>query len=274
MVSKTPASAFLLVLPLLIALSLFACSKVPLSGREQLNMVPESSLIATSTQQYQQFLGSHQVIRNTSQSEEVTRVGQRIAQAVEEYFARQHRKGELKNYHWEFNLVASSEANAWAMPGGKVVVYKGILPITRTDAGLAAVIGHEVAHVVAKHGNERMSQQLIAKMGGMALSTALAKEPAATQQLWGQVFGVGTQVGVLLPFSRLQESEADRLGLIFMAMAGYDPHAAIGVWQRMMQMQGARTTPEFLSTHPSDAKRIRDIRREIPEAMSYYTPRP
>jgi len=274
MVSKTPASAFLLVLPLLISLCLFACSKVPLSGREQLNLVPESSLISTSTQQYQQFLESHQVIRNTSQGKEVKRVGQRIAQAVEEYFTRQHRQEVLKDYHWEFNLVASSEANAWAMPGGKVVVYKGILPITRTDAGLAAVIGHEVAHVVAKHGNERMSQQLIAKMGGMALSTALAKEPAATQQLWSQVFGVGTQVGVLLPFSRLQESEADRLGLIFMAMAGYDPHAAIGVWQRMMQLQGARTTPEFLSTHPSDAKRIRDIRREIPEAMPYYTPRP
>jgi predicted Zn-dependent protease len=192
---------------------------------------------------------------------------------VEQFMISRNMGDQLAGYQWEFILVNSPEVNAWALPGGKVAVYTGILPITQDEAGLAAVMGHEVAHVVGKHGSERMSQQLVAQMGGQALSAVLADKPQATQALWMQVFGVGAQVGLMLPYSRLQEREADHLGLIFMAIAGYDPHAAIGVWQRMAEEKGGKGPPEFLSTHPADESRIRDIREDIPEAMRYYRPR-
>jgi predicted Zn-dependent protease len=175
----------------------------------------------------------------------------------------------LKDYKWEFNLIESEEKNAWAMPGGKVVVYEGILPITKDEAGLAVVMGHEIAHAIAKHGNERMSQGLIAQMGGMALSKALEEQPGKTRQLWMTVFGVGAQFGVMLPFSRLQETEADHLGLIFMAIAGYDPDEAVEVWKRMAQMKEGQTPPKFLSTHPSNETRIRKIKETIPKAKQY-----
>jgi predicted Zn-dependent protease len=176
----------------------------------------------------------------------------------------------LRGYQWEFNLVESKEANAWCMPGGKVVVYTGILPITKNEGGLAVVMGHEIAHAIAEHGNERMSQMLIAQMGGMALDQAMATSAAQTKQLWMSVYGAGVQVGALLPYGRLQESEADHLGLIFMAIAGYDPREAIAFWERMAKSQGSKTAPEFLSTHPSDETRIRQIRERLPEALSYY----
>ncbi len=182
----------------------------------------------------------------------------------------QNMSGELKNYKWEFNLVDSPDINAWCMPGGKVVVYTGILKVTKSETGLAVVMGHEIAHAIAKHGNERMSHGLLAQAGGLALSTALKDKPKETQQLWMQAFGVGVQVAAILPYSRLQESESDRLGLIFMSMAGYDPNEAVSFWQRMSQEKGGKTPPEFLSTHPSDATRIRKIRETIPEAMQYY----
>jgi len=186
--------------------------------------------------------------------------------------ANRNQLSQLSGYQWEFSLVESSEVNAWAMPGGKVTIYSGILPITRNEAGLAAVMAHEVAHVIARHGSERMSQELLTQMGGQALSAVLASRPEASQALWMKVFGVGTTVGVMLPYSRLQESEADHLGMIFMAMAGYDPHAAIEVWQRMAQ-QGGAGVPEFLSTHPADQTRIRQLTEKLPEAMQYYQSR-
>ena len=176
---------------------------------------------------------------------------------------------QLDGYQWEFNLVDSKEVNAWCMPGGKVVVYTGILPLTQNENGLAVVMGHEIAHAVAKHGNERMSQGLLTQMGGMALELALQDRPKQTQQLFMTAFGMGAQVGVLLPFSRVQESEADHLGLIFMAMAGYDPNGAVPFWERMAQ-QGGQKPPEFLSTHPSDQTRIQKIKSELPEALEYY----
>lgn len=199
----------------------------------------------------------------------VKRVGQRIQVAVEKYMADNNLRRQLEDYLWEFNLVESKEINAWCMPGGKVVVYTGILPITKDENGLAVVMGHEIAHAVAKHGNERMSQGLLTEMGGVALTVALRDKPAQTQQLFMTAFGVGAQVGVLLPFSRVQESEADHLGLIFMAMAGYDPHGAVTFWERMAQQGGAKP-PEFLSTHPSDETRINKIKAELPEALQYY----
>jgi predicted Zn-dependent protease len=246
-----------------------ACSTVPITQRQQLSLVPESTLTNASQEQYQEFLKTNEVVRNTPESAMVQRVGQRIQRAVEQFMADRNQADQLAGYQWEFNLVASKEVNAWAMPGGKVTVYSGILPITRDEAGLAAVVGHEVAHVIARHGNERMSQQLVTQMGGQALSAVVASQPETAQALYMKVFGVGTQVGVMLPYSRLQEKEADHLGLIFMAMAGYDPHAAVDVWQRMAQ-QGGAGVPEFLSTHPADQTRIRQIQENLPEAMGYY----
>ena len=254
-----------------IFLLLVSCSTVPITGRTQLDIVPNSTMLAMSLKEYDTFLQSHQLSSNREQTQMVKRVGERIQRAVEQYFAQNQLSGELDGYGWEFNLVESDEVNAWCMSGGKVVVYTGILAITQDEAGLATVMGHEIAHAVAKHGNERMSQALMAEMGGTALSVALAQRPQQTRELWMTAFGLGAEVGVLLPYGRLQEEEADHLGLIFMAMAGYDPNAALAFWQRMSAKKDAKSPPAFLSTHPSDETRIRKIKALLPEAMRYYT---
>jgi predicted Zn-dependent protease len=235
-----------------------------------LSLVPEDAVLSASTQQYQQFLQEHTIVTGTEESRMVENVGRRIQKAVERYLAQEGLSEELQSYAWEFNLVDSKEVNAWAMPGGKVAVYRGILPVTRDDAGLAAVIGHEVAHVVARHGQERLSQGLLTQLGGTALSVALAQHPQETQQLWTTAFGAGTQLGVLLPYSRLHENEADRLGLIFMSMAGYDPRSAVALWERMAEQRKTPSPPEFLSTHPADETRIRNLTEALPEALKYY----
>ncbi|MCB2204709.1 M48 family metallopeptidase [bacterium] len=249
---------------------LSACGTVPVTGRRQLNLIPSSTMLSMSASQYGEFMQSHRQSGDMSKVQMVRRVGTGIKNAVERYFAQKGMSDELSGYKWEFNLVESPEVNAWCMPGGKVVVYTGILPITRDETGLAVVMGHEIAHAIAEHGNERMSQGLLTQLGGMALSEALSEKPEQTRALWMTAFGVGAQVGVLLPFSRLQESEADELGLIFMAMAGYNPNEAVGFWQRMAAMKNGSAPPEFLSTHPSDETRIRDIQKALPEAMKYY----
>jgi predicted Zn-dependent protease len=257
---------------LLVALLLSACSTVPITGRSQLNIIPSSTMLSMSFQQYDEFLKSHKLSNDQQQTQMVKQVGRRIQHAVERYFRENDMAEELQHYQWEFNLVESDDVNAWCMPGGKVVIYTGILPITQNDTGLAVVMSHEIAHAVAKHGNERMSQQLMVQMGGMALGQAMRDKPAKTQQLWMTAFGLGAQVGVLLPYSRTHETEADRLGLIFMAMAGYDPHAAVSFWERMAAEKGGAGPPEFLSTHPADQTRIRQIQGAIPEALQYYRP--
>lgn len=254
---------------LLVSLVLLACSTVPITGRQQLNLVPTSSMLSMSFQQYDEFLKSHELSDNKTKTQMVKRVGNNIKNAVEEYYKQKNLDGQLGNYDWEFNLIESDEVNAWCMPGGKVVIYTGILPLTKNEAGLAVVMGHEIAHAVAKHGNERMSQQLIAQMGGMALAKALEEKPEKTQQIWMAAFGIGAQVGFLLPYSRLHENEADELGLIFMAMAGYNPNEAVDFWERMAAQKGA-APPEFLSTHPTDTKRIQHIKELMPKAMKYY----
>jgi len=259
---------FSLLVVLLVSLS--ACSTVPITGRSQLNLIPGSSMMSMSLQQYDQFLKEHKVSSNQEQTAAVKRVGANVQQAVERYFASSGLSQHLSDYKWEFNLVEDKQVNAWCMPGGKVVVYTGILPVARGDAGLAVVMGHEIAHAIAEHGNERMSQGLLAQMGGVALSTALSTQTGATQQLWMSVYGVGAQYGAIMPYGRMQESEADHLGLIFMAMAGYDPNEAVTFWERMSAQKGGKAPPEFLSTHPSDATRIENIRRLIPDAMKYY----
>jgi predicted Zn-dependent protease len=257
------------LLPFLAALMLPACSSVPITGRSQLNFIPDSEMFAMSYSQYDEFLKSSKLSDDEEATAMVKRVGTRIRQAVEGYFQDNGMSGRLDGYKWEFNLIENDEVNAWAMPGGKVVVYEGILPVTRTETGLAVVMGHEIAHAVAEHGSERMSQVLIAQLGGMALSEALASKPEETKNLWLSVYGVGTQVGVLLPYSRTHESEADHLGLIFMAMAGYDPREAVDFWQRMAD-KGGPSPPELLSTHPADETRVRNLRENLPEALKYY----
>jgi predicted Zn-dependent protease len=247
-----------------------SCQQVPITGRQQLSLVSGPQINAMGVSAYQQFLNQAEVVTGTKEAAMVKRVGDRIAKAVETYFAEEGMSERIQEFNWEFNLIKDEQTNAWAMPGGKVAVYTGLLPVAQDEAGLSVVMSHEVAHVVARHGEERMSQQLLTQLGGAALATALSQRPQQTQQLFMAAFGLGAQVGVLLPYSRLQEREADRLGLVFMGLAGYDPNAAIPFWQRMMAEKGAGAPPEFLSTHPSDDTRIREIQGFLPEAMSYY----
>ena len=258
-----------LFLPALFLLIL-SCQTVPITGRQQLSIVPSETVMSMSFTEYDDFLKNHKVITGTKDAQMVNRVGNRIRHAVEKYFSDHRMSDQLAGYKWEFNLVEDSAVNAWCMPGGKVVVYTGILPITEGEDGLAVVMGHEISHAVARHGDERLSQGLVAEMGGIALSTALSQKSKETHDLYMAAFGVGSQVGILLPYSRIQESEADRLGLIFMAMAGYDPHEAVDFWKRMAAVKKGASPPEFLSTHPADQKRIADIEKLIPEAMGYY----
>ncbi len=249
----------------------WACSTVPLTGRRQFSLISDESIHALSFEQYDEFLKTNPVVTDSPDLWMVRRVGRRIQHGVEKYFEEQGMSRLLKDYQWEFNLVEDDAINAWCMPGGKVVVYTGLLPVSRTEEGLAVVMGHEIAHAVARHGAERMSQQMALQMGGMALSEALAQKPEETQTLWSAVYGLGAQFSIMLPYSRLHESEADHLGLIFMALAGYNPETAVEFWQEMSRSGGAKP-PEFLSTHPSDATRIADIQQWMPEALKYYRP--
>jgi len=253
-----------------IVIFLLSCETVPITGRQQLNLVPSENILTMSFDSYQKFLTTHPPITDTEEARMVQRVGQRIQYAVERFFFEHNMRDRLRGYQWEFKLIPDKSINAWCMPGGKVAVYTSILPVTKNETGLAVVLGHEISHAVAKHGDERMSQGLIAQMGGMLLSDALSSSPNKTAELFMAAYGIGAEVGVLLPYSRLQESEADRLGLIFMAMAGYDPREAVDFWQRMARAKHGASPPEFLSTHPADATRIRNIQKLIPEAKAYY----
>jgi len=259
----------------LLALLLASCTVEPITNRRQLSLVSADELTALSYKEYGEFIRSHPLSRDTANTETVRRVGRRIQVAVEAYFAEQGQSSRLSGYTWEFNLVESKEVNAWCMPGGKVVVYTGILPITRDEAGLAVVLAHEIAHAVANHTAERMSQAMLANYGLTALGELLAQKPKETRDLFLKVAGLGAQVGALLPYERTQENSADRLGLVFMAMAGYDPNAALDFWQRMAAQGTGDATPELLRTHPSDKTRIANIRKLIQaEANRYYKPPP
>ena len=250
-----------------------SCTKNAVTGRSQFKLLPESDLQSMAASQYQTFLSSNKVVANTANrdAEMVTRVGERIRHAVENYYASKGLSKELQGYHWEYHLIESAEANAWCMPGGKIVVYTGILPYTQNEAALAIVMGHEVSHAIFQHGNERMSQELGAQAVEAGLSVALANKPAETQNLFLSAFGVGAQAGVLLPFSRTHELEADHWGLNWAAMAGYNPEEAIAFWQRMEQA-GGQKPPEFLSTHPSEGHRVDQLKKYMPEALQYYKP--
>lgn len=255
---------------MLIALVMLSCSKVPITGRSQLNLVGDKEVLSMSLQSYTEYMKTAKVSSDQANTALVQKVGRRMATAVEEYLKSHGMAGEIKNYNWSFALVEDKTPNAFCMPGGKVVVNTGILPITRDETGLAVVLGHEIAHAVAKHGNERMSQQMVANAGGAILGIATMNKSQETQQLLGTLYGAGAQVGVMLPYSRSHELEADKMGLIFMAMAGYDVNGAVSFWERMKASTGAGTA-EFLSTHPSDSRRISEIKKNIPEALKYYT---
>ena len=260
---------FVLFLSLIILIS--SCSKVPVTNRKQMNLVSESELMKMSLTSYNEFLSENPPMSDSAANVQmVKRIGSKISTAVEKFLG-DHKMGDrVEGYNWEFNLVNSDQLNAWCMPGGKVVVYTGLLPVTKDEKGLAFVMGHEVAHAVARHGNERMSQNLLAQTGAVALDAALYDKPDETRDLFNTAYGVGAQVGGILPFSRLHESEADKLGMIFMAMAGYDPSEAPKVWQRMIDLNKGPKALEIMSTHPSDDKRIADIKAYVPHAIKYY----
>jgi predicted Zn-dependent protease len=262
---------FTRILPgILVFLLLMACAEVPITHRQSLQLLPESQLATLALQEYDKVLKSSKLSTNRQQVEMVREVGFKIAKASEAFLAEAGMQSQIKTLKWEFNLVEDDKlANAWVMPGGKAAVYTGILPYTQNKTGLAVVLGHEVAHAIAGHGNERMSQGLLAQMGGVALSVALSQNSAATRNLFMQAYGAGASVGLLLPYRRLHESEADRIGLTLMARAGYDPREAVPFWERMNQ-KAERRPPEFLSTHPAPATRIANIKKYIPEAMVYY----
>ncbi|MGF1534521.1 MAG: M48 family metallopeptidase [Bernardetiaceae bacterium] len=262
----------LLFVVLLLGLFGYACSTVPVTGRRQLQLIPSSQVLSMSYGSYNQFLQQNAVVNGTKEAEAVQKVGVRIQQAVERYMAERGMSDKLKGFDWEFNLVDDNAVNAWCMPGGKVVFYTGILPVCQNETGIAVVMGHEIAHAVAEHGNERMSQQLVAQ-GLMTIgqvSLALKENPKFTDQLLLQAAGVGAQLG-LLSFSRNQESEADEMGLIFMAMAAYDPRKVPEFWERMSALnEGGQAPPQFLSTHPSHGRRISDLNANMEKAMEYY----
>ena len=247
-----------------------ACSTVPVTGRSGLHLVSNSQLASMAVDQYQQTLKESKLSTDQAKTTMVREVGISIANAAEDFLKRSGRTDLAGTFNWEFNLIEDDKTvNAWVLPGGKAAVYTGILKYTQTETGLAVVLGHEVAHALANHGNERMSQGLLTQLGGAALAVALSQKPAQTQALFMGAYGLGTSVGVLLPYSRLHESEADRIGLVLMAMAGYDPREAVPFWQRMNQDEGERPA-EFLSTHPAPDTRIKDIQKHLPEALAYY----
>lgn len=254
-----------------ISMLICGCAENQVTGRRQLLLLPENELQNMASDQYRSFLTQSKVMsaKSSNNGAMVQKVGTRIAYAIKTYYTQQGKSNLLNGYKWEFNLIQNTEVNAWCMPGGKVAVYSGLLPVAETEAGLAVVMGHEIAHAIALHGNERMSQGLVQQLGSIGLQVALADKPAETQNIFLQAYGIGTSIGAMLPFSRKQELEADRFGLIFAAMAGYDPREAIPFWKRMSSTVGQKP-PEFMSTHPSDATRISKMNGYIQEALQYY----
>lgn len=257
---------FLIWIVALVMLS--GCGSVPLTGRRQILLVSDQEVLSSSLTQYKDYIKTAKVSSNKKKTEQVVRVGKNIALATEAYLKANGMEAEAKNFSWEFNLVNENQVNAFCMPGGKIVVYEGLLNLVDSDDELAVVVGHEVAHAVAKHSNERMSQQLLAQYGGAVLDQAVSGSSAAVQTLAGTVYGLGAQYGVMLPYSRKHEYEADHMGLIFMAIAGYNPEKAVSFWTKMSAASNANV-PEIMSTHPGDANRIAEIQKFLPEARKY-----
>lgn len=265
---STYIKKILLLLVMIIVID--ACSSIPLLGRKQVNLLPQSIVNQNALPAYNNFIQESNVISNTAQANWVNQSGQKISASVDKFLRENEMENRIKEFNWEFNLVQNDEVNAWCMPGGKVVFYTGILPIAQDENGVAAIMGHEIAHAVARHGNERLSHMLMQMAGGVALDVAMRDKPEETRQLIFTAYGVGSTIAGVLPYSRLHETEADKLGMIFMAMAGYDPKHAVSLWERMADKYGRSEPPLIVSTHPPSAKRIRDLRSFLPEAMKYY----
>ena len=253
-----------IILTGLVFLAVAACKTNPFTGKSTLNFYPNSQVFPTAFAQYDQFLESNKVVTGTSDAQMITKVGQRIASAAERWLSANGYPGYLKDYKWEYNLVHDETVNAWCMPGGKIVFYTGILPITQNETGVAVVMGHEVAHALADHGAQRMSAGTLQQLGAVAGNVAIQDEK--TLGLFNQAYGIGSQIGVMLPFSRSHETEADRIGLQIMAIAGYDPSEAAELWKRMKAQSGGQAPPEFLSTHPSNDTRISNLTAWAPAA--------
>lgn len=250
----------------------YSCSTVPLSGRNRLSFVNESEMQTAAAQSYTTLLKSPETkVLNNADAARIRRIGQKIATAVTQYMNANGYGAQIQGFNWEFNLIDSKEINAWCMPGGKVAVYTGILPVAQDDAGLATVMGHEIAHAVARHSSERASKAAVAEGIGGLLGAAAGNRSEATREMINQAYGIGAQGFYLLPNSRTQELEADHLGLIFMSMAGYNPTNALNFWKRMAAAsQGSQKPAEFMSTHPADETRIAQIQRDLPEAQRYF----
>jgi predicted Zn-dependent protease len=263
-----------ILLVLALACLLAGCASVVGTGRSQLNLVSDDELNQASSLQYSQLLQESHLSSNRQQTRMVKNVGAKISQAARQLMASEGREAEIDAYKWEFNLIDSEEVNAFCMPGGKVAFYTGIMPICETEAGVAAVMGHEVAHALARHGNERVSQQMMTNIGAnlLGLGLSIGGASGATADLVMTAYGVGSQFGILLPYSRSHEAEADRIGMSLMAMAGYDPQEAVNLWRRMDAKSGGSSPPYFLSTHPSNEQRIKNLESYMPEAMEKYRP--
>ncbi|SFN65744.1 Peptidase family M48 [Capnocytophaga haemolytica] len=250
-------------------LTAFSCKTNPFTGKSTLNFMPNSTVFPMAFSQYSQFLSENKVVKGTKDAEMVKRVGQRIAKAAQLWLDANGYKGYLDDYRWEYNLVQDKQVNAWCMPGGKIVVYTGILPITQTEAGLAVVMGHEVAHALADHGAQRMSASTLQQIGLLAGSVALqSSKYASLTNEFGLAYGLATQVGVMLPFSRSNETEADAIGIQIMAIAGYDPAEAPELWKRMSAQSGGGSGSALLSTHPTNESRIRNLTALVPKARA------
>jgi len=263
-----------LLLLFIVAAIAIACSTNAITGRSQFKLLPETELQQMAVSEYQTFLTSNKVVSSSTNrdAEMVNRVGQRIVGAVNDYYKQNNLANDLEGYQWETKLVESNQANAWCMPGGKIVVYTGLLPITQNEAGLANVMGHEVSHALFSHTNERMSQTIAAQYGGNILDAFMAnKTSGGMRQIFGTAVGLGSQLGIMA-FGRNQELEADRYGMIWAAMAGYNPQEAVYLWQRMNAQANGNSQPEFLSTHPGPERRIEQLQKYLPEAMKYYRP--
>lgn len=254
-------------LSFLLLFFVLSCKTNPFTGKSTLNFHSNSSIFPMAFQQYDEFLKENKVVKGTADAQRVKKVGQRIANAAEKWLNANGYEGYLKDYKWEYNLVQDDQANAWCMPGGKIVVYSGLLPITQSESGLAVVMGHEVAHALADHGAQRMSAGTLQQLGAVGVAVATSGKSAQAQQLWAQAYGVGSQVGGMLPFSRSHENEADAIGIQIMAIAGYDPGEAARLWQRM-KAKGGEAPPEILSTHPSSDSRIRNLTQLAPGARA------
>ncbi len=254
------------IVVLIFVFALLSCSKNPFTGKNSFNMVSNAELFPSAFQQYGTFLKENKVIVGTAEAKKVELVGTKIKVAAEKWLNAHGQTGYLSDYQWEYKLVESKDVNAWCMPGGKIVVYSGILPITKDDAGLATVLGHEVSHALANHGAQRMSAAQLQQIGAVGVAVATGGQSAEKQQMWQQYYGMGSQLGVMLPFSRSHESEADMIGLTLMAIAGYNPDQAVLFWGRMSAVSNGQAPPEFMSTHPSDETRIANLKILIPQA--------